>query len=74
MDADIQIVIGTLLAILSLPSILTAFTDGRAPKIGVAVFLLACGLLIHAWTITPGGYTPAEVPLAFYRLIGAWRH
>lgn len=74
MDADLQIVVGTLLAILSLPSILAAFADGRAPKIGAAVLLVALALLAHAWAITPGGLSPSDVPFAFYRLIGDLRH
>lgn len=72
--AEVQIVVGTLLAMLSLPSILTALADGRAPKVGAAVLLCALGLLAHAWHLTPGGLTLRDIPFAFYHLIGDWRH
>lgn len=62
MDTDLFLTIGVLLAILTLPSLLSAWTEGRPPRVGAIMLLVAAGLIVFAVSGRPGGYTLAEVP------------
>ena len=44
MDADLYLVLGVFMAILAVPSLLSAYSEGRAPRVG-AIFALAAGVL-----------------------------
>lgn len=68
-QADIALVIGLLMAVLSLPVLLNAWTEGRAPRVGAIVLMVACGLISLAYMQRPQGYQLAEVPDAFVRVI-----
>ena len=65
MDTDLALVIGCLLAVLSVPSILSALTDRRAPRASALTVLIAGGLILYALRGHPGGYTWAELPNVF---------
>lgn len=70
MEPDVMLVAGMGLVVLSIPAILSAWADRRAPQIG-ALLLLGGGGMI-AWTLSrkQGGYTWAELPDVFYGVIG----
>jgi len=65
MDTDIALVLGIIIGGLSVPSILSALTDGRAPRASALTILIAAGLIYYALTVRPGGYTLQGVPDAF---------
>ena len=62
MDADTAMAIGTVLGVLSIPSLLSATSEGRAPKAGGLLLIAASGLVIWALANKPGGYSLAELP------------
>lgn len=62
MDTDLFLTIGVILAVLTLPSLLAAWTDGRAPRMGAIMLMVAAALIIAAVTQRPGGYAFGDVP------------
>ena len=68
MDADLFLVLGIVLAGFSIPSILSAVTDGRAPRASAITVLIAGGLILIGFQSQPGGYALDEIPDAFVRV------
>lgn len=62
MDTDLALVLGLIIAALSIPSILSAVTDRRAPRASAITILIAGGLIIFAMQGKPGGYSLQEFP------------
>lgn len=66
MDTDLILVLGLLLATLSIPSMMSAISESRAPR--GAVLALALGGLMIALAVLahPGGYRVADIPDVFF--------
>jgi hypothetical protein len=64
MDHDLILVIGIVLCALSIPSLLSAYVEGRAPRSG--------SILVFALTQNARGYSFAEVPGVFFSVIGRY--
>ncbi|WP_415922068.1 hypothetical protein [Tateyamaria sp. SN6-1] len=62
------LVLGIVIAGFSIPSILSAITDGRAPRASAITILIAGGLILTAVQTKPGGYTLEDIPNAFVRV------
>ncbi|MEO0830877.1 MAG: hypothetical protein AAFY03_10515, partial [Pseudomonadota bacterium] len=56
--------------VFAIPSLLRAFSESRPPKVAAFMALLAAGAIGYAVVQKPGGYSFAEVPQIFTRLIG----
>ena len=69
MDPDIFLVLGIVIAGFSIPSVLSAITDGRAPRASALTILIAGGLVLYAVQIKPGGYVLSDIPDAFVRVV-----
>ncbi len=65
MDADLALVIGVVIAGFSIPSILSAISDGRSPRASMLTILVAGGLILYAISTKPGGYRLGDIPDAF---------
>ena len=72
MDADFILVVGLILAVFSIPSIVSAFSDNRAPRVAAIVLLIGGGLSVYAISNKPGGYTLAEIPSVFVQVVGRY--
>lgn len=72
MDPDLSLVIGLVLAVLTVPSLMSAYIEGRPPRAGMIFVLIAGGLIVYALSSRPGGYELAEIPGAFLRVIGRY--
>ncbi|MEH6648104.1 hypothetical protein [Sulfitobacter sp.] len=72
MDTDLALVIGIILAALSVPSILSALSDKRAPRASAITILIAGGLILFAIQGKPGGYSLSEVPDIFVGVIARY--
>ncbi|TMM52862.1 hypothetical protein [Sulfitobacter sabulilitoris] len=72
MDPDLALVLGIIVAAFSVPSILSAISDGRAPRASALTILIAGGLVLYAIQYTPGGYALEEVPDIFVRVVGRY--
>lgn len=65
LDSDLALVLGVIIGLMSIPSILSAMTDGRAPRASALTILIAGLLIIFAIQTHPGGYQISDVPHAF---------
>ncbi|MEP2921859.1 MAG: hypothetical protein ABJP06_14135 [Sulfitobacter sp.] len=72
MDADLALVIGIILAGFSVPSILSALSDKRAPRAPAITILIAGGLILFAVQGKPGGYTFEQMPDVFVNVIARY--
>jgi hypothetical protein len=68
MTSDLALVLGIVIAAFSIPSILSAFSDRRAPRASAITILIAGGLILYAIQTKPDGYTLEDVPNAFIRV------
>jgi formate-dependent nitrite reductase membrane component NrfD len=62
MDTDLVLTIGVVIAVLSLPSLLSAWVEGRAPRVGSIMVIAAISMIITAVSVRPGGYSFEEIP------------
>jgi hypothetical protein len=69
LDTDLALVVGIVIAALSVPSILSAITDKRAPRASAITILIAGGLIVFAVQGKPGGYQFQEIPDVFVNVI-----
>jgi len=74
MDPDLLLVVGIVLGVLAVPSILSAFSEGRAPRAASITVLIAGVLVVVALQTKGGGYTISDIPQAFYAVIGRYIH
>jgi formate-dependent nitrite reductase membrane component NrfD len=65
MDTDLYLTIGLVLVVLTIPSLLSAWTEGRAPRVGSILLLAGGGLIVVALSQRPGGYAFEDIPQAF---------
>lgn len=72
MDPDLSLVIGIVLAVLTVPSVVSAYADGRPPRASILFVLMAGGLIVYALSAHPQGYALSDVPNAFFRVIGRY--
>jgi hypothetical protein len=70
MDTDLALVIGLVVLVLSAPSIVSAISDGRAPRTAMLTLVIGGGLMLYALTQKPGGYRIDQVPAVFIKVIG----
>ncbi len=70
MTFDTYLVIGLVILGFSIPSIVSAFSEGRAPRVAAIMLLVGGGMVAYAVTQNPIGYTIQDVPQAFVRVIG----
>ncbi len=72
MSTDLMLVLGIVICALSLPSLLAAYSESRAPRAGAFMLLVSGILLAMALTQKPEGYSFAEIPDVFVRVIGSY--
>ena len=72
MDPDLALTLGIVIAAFSVPSILSALSDSRAPRASALTVLIGGGLILYAVQTSPGGYALGEVPDIFVRVVGRY--
>lgn len=70
MNTDIILVVGVILGVFSVPAILSAIADGRAPRVAAFTIISSGALVLYAVNANPGGYKLEDVPGAFVRVVG----
>lgn len=70
MDTDLLLVVGIILTGLAIPSLLAAFSESRPPRAGAIMVLIGGILIVVALNQRPTGYTFAEIPDVFLKVIG----
>ncbi len=68
MQPDLALVLGIILFGFSVPSILSAISDGRAPRASMLTILIAGGMILYALQTDPDGYAMEEIPDVFVRV------
>jgi len=69
MDTDLMFVVGAVILCLAIPSILSAFIDGRPPRVAAVALFVGGALVVVALRRIPGGVEIADVPYMFLRVI-----
>lgn len=69
MDPDVLFVLGSVLAVLSIPAIMSAFADGRAPRAPALIILIGGGMIAYAVMERPNTYSIAAAPDIFAKVI-----
>lgn len=59
---DALLTIGVILGVFSIPSILSALSDNRSPRVGALVLIASGALVAYAVTQKPSGYTLDQIP------------
>ena len=72
MDPDLALVVGTVIGALSIPSILSALSDRRAPRASALTVLIAGGLILYAVQNKPQGYALDQVPDVFVDVVARY--
>ncbi|MHA7828727.1 MAG: hypothetical protein ACX93P_14320 [Roseovarius sp.] len=72
MDPDLALIVGLVLIILSIPSMIAAFSDGHAPRVAAFTIIAGGALLVWAISTKPGGYTIREVPDTFVSVVARY--
>ena len=72
MDTELIFIIGIVLGVFSIPAIMSAFSEGRAPRVAAITVILAGGMVLWAVKENPGGYNLKEIPEIFVRVIGRY--
>ncbi len=69
MDPDLCLIVGLGLGVLSMPALLSAISDSRAPRGGGLTLLAAVGLVAYAVLQKPSGYQLEQIPDVFYSVL-----
>lgn len=72
MDPDLALTLGLVIAAFSIPSILSALSDSRAPRASALTVLIGGGLILYAVQTKVGGYTLDQVPDIFVSVVGRY--
>jgi hypothetical protein len=72
MDTDLFLTIGIVLGVLTLPALLSGWTEGRISRVGALMMLAACGLIVVALTQRPGGYAFGDIPGVMMAVVGRY--
>lgn len=72
MDPDLALSLGVVIAAFSVPSILSALSDRRAPRASAITVLIGGGLILYAMQGKPGGYELGDVPDVFVSVVGRY--
>jgi uncharacterized membrane protein len=70
MDIDVIFVVGFVIAVLSIPAIVSAFSDSRSPRVPAIVVLIGGLMIGYAMNERPGAYSYDTLPDVFVRVIG----
>jgi formate-dependent nitrite reductase membrane component NrfD len=62
MDTDLVLTVGIVLLVLSVPALLSAWAESRAPRMGAIMAIAALGMILAALLVKPGGYAFNQVP------------
>ncbi|MCR9146813.1 MAG: hypothetical protein NXH74_06380 [Rhodobacteraceae bacterium] len=72
MDPDLIFVIGLVLAVFSVPSIMSAFSEGRAPRVAAFTTIAAGVMVVWAIQTKPGGYAFGDIPDVFVQVVAKY--
>ena len=69
MDTDLFVVVGFLLAALSIPSALASYAEGIFPRLALVTLLLGVIIGLSGAMISPDGYSLGRIPHSFIEIL-----
>lgn len=72
MDPDLIFTIGVVLGVFSLPAMLSAFSERRAPRVAALTVVLAGIMILWAVRENPGRYSIGGIPDIFVKVVGEY--
>ena len=69
MDTDLILTLGILLVLVTIPSLLAAWVEGRAPRVGALLILAGMSMILAAAMNRPSGYRFDEVPTVMLNVV-----
>jgi hypothetical protein len=69
-DPDLFFVIGLVVGALSIPALISAFSESRAPRAAAIMVMISAGLILVALLQKPGGYEMGEIPSVVMSVVG----
>jgi uncharacterized membrane protein len=70
MNTDMIFVVGFIIVVLSIPAIVSAFSDSRTPRVPSIVVLIGCLMIGYAMNERPRAYSFETISEVFVRVIG----
>jgi hypothetical protein len=61
-NSDLLLTIGIVLMVLSIPALLAAWAESRAPRVGAVMVIVSLGMIVTALVGKPGGYAFNDIP------------
>jgi hypothetical protein len=71
-DPDLFFVIGLVVGALSIPALISAFSESRAPRAAAIMVMISAGLILVALLQKPGGYEMGEIPAVVLGVVGGF--
>lgn len=72
MDPDLLLTIGVVFLVITIPSLLSAWTDGRFPRLAALLVLAGSALIATAANNKPTGYLVSDVPQIMMSVLGRY--
>ena len=72
MDADLALVIGLIIAVFAIPAVVSALSEGHAPRVAAIAVRIGGGLVAFAVMQKPGGYAMNDLPQVVVGVIGRY--
>lgn len=72
MDTDLFLVLGIVVFALAIPSLLSAWVEGRVPRAGSLMVMIGAVLVILAVNRHAGGYAFSDIPGVFASVLGRY--
>lgn len=72
MDPDLIFVVGLVLGVFSIPSIMSAFSESRSPRVAAFTVIAAGVMIIWAIQTKPGGYSLNDIPDVFVQVVAKY--
>ena len=72
MDTDLALVVGLIGGVFSVPSVVSAIMESRAPRVAAFALILGGGLVVWAIQEKPGGYKLEQIPYVVVQVIGRY--
>lgn len=69
MDPDLAFILGLIIGCFAIPSVLSAYSDSRAPRVSAVIVLIAGSLILYGVMTKPGGYEIKDIPDTFFSVI-----
>ena len=70
MDTDLVVTLGIVLLVVTIPSLLAAWVEGRAPTAGAILLIASLAMIVAAVLYRPGGYVFNELPHVIVGVFG----